>query len=1071
MPATVTASRPTTASLRRVLDAVLISDTDLESFCLDYFPEVKRLFASGQNHDDRVNLLLERAPAAAVLEALGRHDPQRLEAARALLLFESAATVDAGAGKLPWNVPPASPYFTGRDPEVAALQQALADEYAGGIQAVTGLGGIGKTQLVLEYARRFRGEYRAGLFTRADTELSLLAGLAEIAQALGLAASPSAGACAGGAPDVLRAVRKWLEEHDGWLLILDNADRLELVDPLGIPFPGARGHVLLTTRAQDTTPLGIAQPLHLQKLSREESLRFLVRRIGRRGADAGPDEQEQEALRQLAEELDHLPLALEQAGAYIAARQARAADYLQSYRRRRLDLLRERPGLKSERAQVATTWALNMQEVQKLSPPAAALLELSAFLAPDAIPEELLVGGAAELSPALSGALKDAAADPLLLDDLFAPLLSYSLVERRGGDRTFGVHRLVQEVIRGGMEEAAQKPAAERAVRALCAVFPMVEFKTWEACRRLVPHVKAVAAWIDKWGFGFPEAGLLLAAAGAYLGEQAGFAQAEPLLTRGTALLEKALGAEHPLLALALTWLGTLYLYQGRYAEAEPLLARTLAIREKALPPDDPQLAVSLNNLGELRRNQGRYREAADYYGRAIAIWEKYRQADNLGMAYASNNLGLLHFELGEYAQAEPLLLRALSMWEAAVGPEHPWLVMPMNNLANVYQKQGRHKEAEPLLLRALAIKEKAQGPEHPDVALCLNNLALLYYDQQDLARAKKLFGDALRLWEGALGPKHPNLATCLANLARIARIERDVPRAEALLGRALAIGEEALGPAHARVAEVLEELADLYVTDGRFGEAEGCWKRALAGREHALGAEHPAVAAALTGLGGLYLLLGRFAEARPVFERALAIREKALGPEDAQVAVSLNNLGELHRNLKEYPQAEAHYQRARAIWQKAGAAGALGLGLVLNNLGIVHMQLEHFEQADQDLCAALAAMEGALGPAHPDVAQCLNNLAMLRASQGRFADAEPLLERALRIKEGALGKQHPDIALCCYNLGLVQARQGRRERAEALFTRALAIWERALGPGHPHTQQCRADLEALRGVTAAPGS
>ncbi len=292
-----------------------------------------------------------------------------------------------------WNIPEPSPYFTGRDAEVAMLREALSTgcwAAIGQIQAVSGLGGIGKTQLALEFARRHKEDYEAAFFVRADSELSLHAGLAEMENLLGLPADPEPA-------DLVRTIRRWLESQPRGLLILDSvddADDIKRVRPLCLP--GTKAHILVTTRASDASMIGVTRPVRMEKLRPDESERFLLDRTGQPKLEPG----ERAALQQVADELGHLPLALEQAGAYIVARQMRFAGYLSAFRHRRSKLLRE-PSPLDDRHPVATTWALNMQEIRATAPASAALLELSSFLAPDGIPEELLIEGAEELGPEL----------------------------------------------------------------------------------------------------------------------------------------------------------------------------------------------------------------------------------------------------------------------------------------------------------------------------------------------------------------------------------------------------------------------------------------------------------------------------------------------------------------------------------------------------------------------------------------------------------------------------------------------------------------------------------------------
>ena len=190
-------------------------------------------------------------------------------------------------------------------------------------------------------------------------------------------------------------------------------------------------------------------------------------------------------------ELGGLPLALDQAGAYIEETRCGLASYLDLYRQRRAELLKRRGGFGPDHPEsVATTFALSFEKVASASPAAADLLRLCAFLHPDAIPEEIFTEGAAELGPNLS----PIAADPLKLNAAFAEILKYSLLRRDADAKTLGIHRLVQEVIQDGLTKEEKRQWAERAVRAVNQAFPFVQFANWAQCERLVPQALACAS-------------------------------------------------------------------------------------------------------------------------------------------------------------------------------------------------------------------------------------------------------------------------------------------------------------------------------------------------------------------------------------------------------------------------------------------------------------------------------------------------------------------------------------------------------------------------------------------------
>jgi hypothetical protein len=292
-----------------------------------------------------------------------------------------------------WNVPyPRNPFFTGREALLTRLRQSLQAGQATAIcqpQAISGLGGIGKTQLASEYAYRFHLDYQVVLWARAETTEALTNSYVAMASLLNLPEREAQEQAI-----TVQAVKTWLQTHRGWLLILDNADDLTLV-PAFLP-PALGGHLLLTTRA--TAPGRLAGRLEVEVLPPEEGALFLLRRAGVLAPDAEfaqASSRDQGLALRISEALGGLPLALDQAGAYLEEVGCSLSDYQLLYQRHRAALLKERRGLVADHPEpVATTWSLSFARVEATSPVAADLLRLCAYLAPDAIAQEIITAGA-----------------------------------------------------------------------------------------------------------------------------------------------------------------------------------------------------------------------------------------------------------------------------------------------------------------------------------------------------------------------------------------------------------------------------------------------------------------------------------------------------------------------------------------------------------------------------------------------------------------------------------------------------------------------------------------------------
>jgi tetratricopeptide (TPR) repeat protein len=406
---------------------------------------------------------------------------------------------------------------------------------------------------------------------------------------------------------VIQAVKMWLQTHHNWLLILDNADDLDLLPPL-LP-PALGGHILITTRAWDMQRL--AHRLEVETLTAEQGATFLLRRAGLLAIDAELFQSgaaEQTLALQLAREMGGLPLALDQAGAYLEATGTSLEQYQQVYQRHRQVLLQERRARVHDHPEpVATTWSLSFARVEQKSPAAADLLRLCAYLASDAIPENIITQGAPHLGPVLA----PVAADPFLLNQAVEALRAYFLIQRDPRTKTLSVHRLVQTVLRDSMATEAEKQWKQRVVRAVEASCPNVQdVAQREACEQWLPHAQICAIWIEQEDMTFPEAAHLLNEAGYYLSDRARYDEAEPLYRRALAIREEKLGADHPDTASSLNNLANLYRAQGKYADAEPLYRQAHSISEQQLGAQHPHTQLVRRNYALLLRKLGRDEEA-----------------------------------------------------------------------------------------------------------------------------------------------------------------------------------------------------------------------------------------------------------------------------------------------------------------------------------------------------------------------------------------------------------------------------------------------------------------------------
>ncbi len=657
---------------------------------------------------------------------------------------------------------PRNPNFTGRSHLLTSLRESLTKGGPTALtQAVHGLGGVGKTQLALEYAYLHAPDYTVIYWVRSEEPAQLASDYAALADHLNLPDKD--------APDqsaIIAAVRRWLEHNDGWLLIFDNAQNPDAVhdhlphtadvaaerDPVGATFLSRPSrHIIITSR--DPNWGSVASPLEVPTWPRKESIAFLEKRTDHGGEDANA----------LAHELGDLPLALEQAAAYIEAAGITLPEYLDLFRTRREDLWKdEQPPLDYGKT-VAATLTIAMERVGEESPAAADLLHLCAFLASDDIPLGLFRDHADKLPEPL----KSTVTDNLALNNAVASLRRYSLIQKDGD--ALSLHRLVQAVARDRLSGDGREDWAYTAVRLVNSAFPVgsedLEPGTWPQCAQLLPHALAITACAVAMEIEANDTSHLLNQIGLYLRGVADFAGAKSALERALAIDEKTHGPDHPAVATDLNHLGLVFWDLQDLDSAKYSYEQALRIDEAANGPDHPTVATDVNNLGLVFYDLGMPVRARECFERALAISRKAYGPCHREVAVHLNNLGLALHRLRDLHGAKKLYEQALRIDEVAYDPGHPTLAIRLCNLGGVLRDLGDLGAAREHYERGLRIAEKACGLDHPTVAVDLNNLAGVLRRQGDLAGAREHYERALRIRQKSYGDDHPKTQTVRENL------------------------------------------------------------------------------------------------------------------------------------------------------------------------------------------------------------------------------------------------------------------------------------------------------------------
>jgi tetratricopeptide (TPR) repeat protein/nucleoside phosphorylase len=842
-----------------------------------------------------------------------------------------------------WMVPISrNQNFTGR----AVLLQAIREHFLANPSrpaplALFGLGGVGKTQLAVEYASRYaldERSYSQVFWLRSDEPSVLASSYAGLTRELDLPEKSETEH-----ELKVRAVQQWLQWNEGWLLVFDNAEEPSAVRPY-LPLVH-RGHVLITSR--NATWGELATPLPVQVLERAESIEFLRTRTRQEDAQAAAA---------LAEALGDLPLALAQAAAYIEQTGRTLGGYLALFERRRQELLTHPPVPADYPHTVAATWDLSLEQVRTQSPAAVDLLALCAFLAPSPLPTAWLTEGARVLPSSLSEVL----ADELRMDEALGTLRRYSLVQL--SQQELMLHRLVQAVMSARLAEAR----GSWAEAALCLVYELFNVDTDDLqkrarCVALLPHCLAAArnAWELRCGLDLlPK---LLSLMGHFWDELAEFSSSVHAFEWGLEVTREVHGKDHVAEAEILAGLASVEFVLGKFNESQEHLDQALRL-VRAAPEEEPRgvdESSLLDQLALVFLKRGALREAREHAERAHALRVAARVEGSSDVEPFSSTLGMVLLHQARFDEALVHFERALKSAEARLGPAHPNVAAAAGQLAGALEMLGRYGEARDLLERGVKVLEATYGPEHPNVAAFMRLLGALHQRVGELTRARDCCERALRIDEARLGPQHLDVAADLNNLARAHHELGDLQRARSYFERALAIQERELGSRHIGLATVLDNLGRVHEELRNLQQARACFERALAIHEQEHAADHPAIANVLNNLGHLLECTGELPRARACLERALDIDEKAYGPDHPEVATDLANLASILLKQGERTLAEQHIERVLAIHEERSATEPVDLIRFLLGVGTRYQNRQEWDAAKPYLVLPRRLVDG----------------------------------------------------------------------------------------------------------------
>ncbi|WP_084010609.1 FxSxx-COOH system tetratricopeptide repeat protein [Pseudofrankia sp. DC12] len=739
-------------------------------------------------------------------------------------------------GGVVWEVSwPRNPLFTGREEELAALRERLVGSGSAAVLPVAlhGLGGVGKTQLAVEYCYRFGAEYELVWWVPAEEPASALAALSRLAERVGIGA-------AGSAEESVRALVASLASGGAfsrWLLVLDNVGAP--ADLFGVlrAAAGSGGHVLVTSR--DHRWSGLARTVAVDVLPSVDAVALLRSHVEQIGdEDAG----------RIVAALGNLPLAVEQAGAFLAATSMASGEYagLLATELRRL-MVRGAPG---GIRPVAATWTVILHE---LGDPAVVMLaRLLAQFGPEPIPLDLVGPHVAGMLPA---PLDDVAADRIAWADTVGRVLALALVGRTEAPGAVVMHRLVARVLRDDTPVELQPLLRTVSRRLVARGHPQVrdQPEAWPRYALLHAHALAVGLVEDNDADSHDMITWLVR----YLRDRGDYPSSRALGERALARSQVVLGEDHLSTIAATHELARVVRDQGDYATARTMFEDVLARRRRILGEDHPETIAAAHAVGFVVRDQGDYATARTMFEDVLTRSRRTLGEDHLSTVATEHELARVVRDQGDYATARTMFEDILTRRRRILGEDHLSTIAAAHAVGFVVRDQGDYATARTMFEDVLTRSGRILGEDHPSTIAAAHELAGVVWEQCDYATARTMFEDVLTRSRRLLGAAHPDTISAAQNLAGVVRDQGDYGTARTMLEDVLTQRARILGEDHPDTISAAYDLAGVMRDQGDYATARTMFKDVLNRYSRSLGEQHPDALAARRALADMEIDLG----------------------------------------------------------------------------------------------------------------------------------------------------------------------------------------------------------------------
>ncbi|KAF8346193.1 hypothetical protein F5887DRAFT_1185023 [Amanita rubescens] len=773
------------------------------------------------------------------------------------------------------TLPPLAPlkhssiFFIGRDEYLKSLKDHFTTHVEGQRKSflLYGMGGIGKTQICLKFIEQNHDWFSDIYWIDASSEATIELGLMQIAKANN---APKEATQSPG------SALNWIAQRPKWLMVYDNADGHYSVVEKYLP-PGNEGNILITSRNVGLKRLTLDAE-NVLDMPEDEAISLLLKAA----MLAGTSHKVKDVAKKVVLQLGGVPLALDQAGAYIQSCGCTIDDYLELYGKHKDELMssNEFKGASGYGTSTYGTWNISMKQIEsmaangngqeaKAAQTAIKLLRIFAFLNPEKIPVELFKNAAENYIKGDADKGSDSLLDHQTLflredgewDRLrflggIQVLLSFSLIKSLG--HLYSMHLLVNAWSRNliSNKEITNHYLRARALLS-CSIVPDWLMDNYEFCKLVAPHLESILLHSSEFW-----------------------------------VQEKYYDSEYNRFTLV-------FFHVGNWNEAEKVLNVAINDRKIRLGKDHPDTLKTMTSLASTYHGQGRWNEAEKFEVEVLSILKGKMAVDHSFTLQVMHDLALIYLDQGKWSDAEKLQVVVVNERKEVLGSDHPDTLSTMHILASTYWKQGRWDEAEKLNVDVMDARKAKIGSDHPDTLDTMQNLATIYLSQGRWNEAEKLVVHVMNANKEKLGLDHPKTLTTMHNLASAYHNQGKLEEAEKLGMQVMNARKVKLGSDHPDTLSSMHNVATTYQNQGRWQEAEQLEVDVINASKTKLGTEHPFTLTAMASLGMTYVNMGRWEEALSLLSHTIQPMQKVMGPQNPIVQTVLHYTEQLDALVK----------------------------------------------------------------------------------------------------------------------------------------------------------------------------